>query len=83
MKAKRDQRVEDLSEMVGGRFKLTTLILKRMRQYYLGGRTFMPRVRNHDELLDIVLDQIERHEIALRPPGEPSVLQAADAGETL
>ncbi len=72
MKTKRDQRIEDLSRMVGGRFKLTTLIVKRMREYYLGGRTFMPRVRHHDELFDMVLDQIENESIVLRLPDEPS-----------
>ncbi len=81
MKASRDQRVEDLSELAGGRFRLTTLILKRMRQYYLGGRTFMPRVRSNDELLDMIFDQIEKQEIALRLPGEPSALHGQKEGE--
>lgn len=68
MEKSRDQRVEELSEKSGGRFKLTALVQKRVRNYYLHGRTFMPNVENMDELVDLVLDQVERGEIELSFP---------------
>ncbi len=77
------QRIEDLSSDIGGRFKLSTLIIKRMREYYTGGRTFMPKVRNHDELFDLVLDQIESKEIVLKKPREVSSNQAPGSGGAL
>jgi len=70
MKRNQAQRIEDLSGRLGGRFRLTTLIIKRMREYYTGGRTFMPKLRSHEELFDFVLDQIERGDIVLKKPGE-------------
>jgi hypothetical protein len=56
---------------VGGRFRLTTLIQKRMQEYHLGGGAFMPDVRNLNELFELVLGQIERGEIELAEPEEP------------
>jgi DNA-directed RNA polymerase subunit K/omega len=63
-------RVEELSRAVGGRFKLTTLIQKQARQYYEGGRTFMPSVRNFDDLFNYILDEIEQGKIELVLPAE-------------
>jgi DNA-directed RNA polymerase subunit K/omega len=63
-------RVEELSRAVGGRFKLTTLIQKQARQYYEGGRAFMPSVRNFDDLFNYILDEIEQGKIDLILPGE-------------
>lgn len=63
-------RVEELSRAVGGRFKLTTLIQKQARQYYEGGRAFMPSVRNFDDLFNYILDEIEQGKIDLVLPGE-------------
>jgi hypothetical protein len=63
-------RVEALSEKLGGRFKLTTLLQKQMREYALGGGAFMPSVRNTDELVDLILDRIESGELQLVLPGE-------------
>jgi len=59
-------RVEELSKKVGGRFRLTVLIQKQMREYHLGGRAFMPSVRNIDELFNYILDQVENEQIQLR-----------------
>ncbi|MFW5923192.1 MAG: DNA-directed RNA polymerase subunit omega [Planctomycetota bacterium] len=64
------QRIEDLSNKMGGRFKLTSLIQKRVREYHVTGRAFMPRVKNFHELFELVLDQIEQGEIRLRLPEE-------------
>jgi DNA-directed RNA polymerase subunit K/omega len=72
------QRIEELSNKVGGRFKLTTLALKRIRSFYVGGRTFMPKVRNLDELFENVLDEIEEGKITLKLADEKprNLLQA-------
>jgi DNA-directed RNA polymerase subunit K/omega len=63
-----EQKVEELSKQVGGRFVLTALIQKRMREYHLGGRTFMPDVRNLNELFELVLEEIEQGQITLELP---------------
>jgi len=63
-----EARVEELSKKVGGRFKLTALIQKQVAQYVRGGRTFMPNVKNLDELFDYVLDEIEQGKIQLLLP---------------
>ncbi|MCK4283243.1 MAG: DNA-directed RNA polymerase subunit omega [Candidatus Brocadiae bacterium] len=70
MKRDGEDRVEDLSKKVGGRFKLTSLLQKQARDYYAGGRAFMPSVRNLDELFNYILDEIEEGKIALRLPEE-------------
>ena len=93
MKRSEEGRVEELSKLVGGRFKLTALIQRRMieltvliqkqaQEYYAAGRTFMPSVRNFDELFNYILDEIEdgKIELQLREPGEKPEpgLQPAD-----
>lgn len=70
MPKKTGQRIEELSHQMGGRFKLTSLIQKRVRDYYVTSRAFMPKVDNLDELFEVVLDQIEHGEIRLRLPEE-------------
>ena len=71
----KEARVEELSKKVGGRFKLTALIQKQVVQYVKGGQTFMPNVKNLDELFDYVLDEIEEGKIQLLLPEVPSELQ--------
>ncbi|NLW49996.1 MAG: hypothetical protein GXY85_04020 [Candidatus Brocadiaceae bacterium] len=88
MKSKSQEgRVEELSKLVGGRFRLTVLIQKQAQEYYAAGRTFMPSVRNFDELFNYILDEIEDGTIQLaeREPGaeiepglQPSDLLGAD-----
>lgn len=72
------QRIEELSNKMGGRFRLTTLALKRIRSFYVGGRTFMPKVRNLDELFENVLDEIAEGKITLKLADEKprNLLQA-------
>jgi DNA-directed RNA polymerase subunit K/omega len=72
MKKSEEGRVEELSKLVGGRFRLTVLIQKQAEEYYAAGRTFMPSVRNFDELFNYILDEIEdgKIELQLREPGE-------------
>lgn len=66
----KEQQVEELSEKLGGRFRLTVLVQKKMADYVKGGRTFMPDVKNMDELFQYVLGEIEEGRIGLKPPEE-------------
>ena len=75
MRESQEQRVEELSKKVGGRFKLTALVEKRIRDYHMSGRAFMPRVRNMQELFMLVLDQIENDELQLRQPSDDPLAQ--------
>jgi len=63
-------RVEEVSKQVGGRFKLTALIQKQIKEYVKGGRAFMPSVRNTHELVNYVLNDIEEGNLELILPGE-------------
>lgn len=63
-------RIEELSKLVGGRYKLTTLIQKQAVDYIKGGRAFMPSVRNMDELFRYILKEVEEGDISLELPGE-------------
>jgi hypothetical protein len=76
MEESQEERVEQLARKLKGRFKLTTLIQKQMREYHLGGRAFMPNVRNVNELFEYILTQIENGEIRLelRETAEPEKL---------
>lgn len=77
------QRIENLSNELGGRFKLTSLIQKRIREYYVTGRAFMPKVDNLDELFELVLSQIQEGQIRLRLPEEaPPTFKALSAQDT-
>lgn len=71
MRRGEEGRVDELSKKTGGRFKLTVLIEKQARDYYAGGRAFMPSVRNVDELFNYILDEIEEGKVVLELP-EPS-----------
>jgi len=83
MDRSQEQRVEELGKKAGGRFKLTALVQKRMRDYHMTGRAFMPRVRNLDELFELVLDQVEGGEIRLRLPQEkPKPLKQLGGGSS-
>lgn len=81
MKETEEGRVEKLSRLVGGRFKLTSLIQKQAREYYMGGRAFMPSVRNFDELFSYILDEIEEGKIRLLLPGEVEERAAEEVGQ--
>ena len=80
MKQSQEGRVEELSRLVGGRFKLTALIQKQAREYYAAGRAFMPSVRNFNELFNYILDEIEQGKIALELPAAapPRELEAKE-----
>lgn len=68
MKETEEARVERISGIVGGRFRLTTLVQKRMRDFHKMGRAFMPTVRNFDELFNVVLDEVEQRKLELILP---------------
>ena len=68
MDGSQEKRVEELTAKLKGRFRLTTLIQKQMREYHLGGRAFMPSVKNVNQLFDYILSQIEDNEIRLDLP---------------
>jgi len=75
MEKSQEARVEDLSKKIEGRFKLTTLIQKQMRDYILGGRAFMPDVANIDELFDYILDEVEAGRLELVEPEKQPELE--------
>jgi len=70
MRKSKEQLVEELSSEVGGRYKLTVLVQKKMADYVKGGRTFMPEVRNLDELFFHVLQEVEEGRIQLEMPDD-------------
>lgn len=70
MRKSKEQMVEELSSEVGGRYKLTVLVQKKVADYVKGGRTFMPDVRNLDELFVHVLEEVEAGRIELEMPDE-------------
>jgi hypothetical protein len=59
MAKSQEGRVEDIGRELGGRFKLTSLLQKQLREYVKGGRAFMPSVRNTHELVSHILDDVE------------------------
>ena len=81
MRRTEEGRVEELSKKLGGRFRLTSLIQKQARDYYRGGRAFMPSVRNMDELFNYILDEIEDGKITLLFP-EPPASAESEAEES-
>ncbi len=81
MNESEEGRVEELSRRVGGRFKLTALIQKQAREYYRGGRAFMPNVRNFDELFRYILDEVQEGRIELLMPGEEGERNEAEGTE--
>jgi len=70
------ERVETLSKKVGGRFKLTALVQKRVAEYVKAGKTFMPDVKNLDELFSYVLDEVENGKIELLLPEQTEKLES-------
>ncbi len=75
MRVSQEGRVEELSEKAGGRFKLTTLIQKQMRDYVRAGRTFMPDVKNVNELFNYILDEFEEGKIQLSLPEQRQAVE--------
>ena len=67
-------------EKVGGRFKLCTLIQRRLVQLMDGGRPLVERQGRSD--LEVVIDEILHDKITLEfVPQAPSLPAAADTGD--
>jgi len=66
---------EEIIHMVGGRFKLATLIEKRQKELLFGGRPLVP-VESGDPL-DPILEEIYEKKIELIPESEAVAAAAA------
>ena len=67
-----EARLEKLAKMVGGRFKLTALVQKRMQEMVGSEHSFGgPHV---DKVFEQVLQEIEEGRIQLRTPEAPQAL---------
>lgn len=67
-----EARLEKLTRMVGGRFKLTALVQKRMQELIGSEQGFgTPDV---DKVFERVLREVEEGRIALQPPEKPGAL---------
>ena len=73
-----DLKEESIVNKVGGRFKLSTLIQKRMVALNTGARPLVD-IRSHDRL-QIVLQEIVQDKIFLDPTGTVQA-RAASAGD--
>jgi len=74
---------EEIVNKVGGRFKLSTLIQKRMVALNRGARPLIElQTKNH---MEVVVQEIIQDKIYLDPTGNVAVREeaAADAGPTL
>ncbi|XZE44690.1 DNA-directed RNA polymerase subunit omega [Pirellulaceae bacterium SH467] len=73
---------EAIVNKVGGRFKLSTLIQKRLVQLNRGSRPLVDM--NSDDKMEIVIHEILQDKIFLTTNGELKVLsETADLGELL
>lgn len=68
-----DARLERLTRMVGGRYRLASLVQKRIQELVAGQRTFGDsRPAAADDLMERVLREIEEGRIVLQLPGAAS-----------
>ena len=85
MAKSQEGRVEDIGRELGGRFKLTSLLQKQLREYVKGGRAFMPSVRNTHDLVSYILDLVaetrggNRFLLGLSPRAGIGLYRAAQA----
>lgn len=76
-----DLKEEAIVNKVGGRFKLSTLIQKRLVQLNRGSR---PLVDNPPEnKMEIVLQEILQDKIYLTPSGNAAIIGEPEGGELL
>ena len=76
-----DLKEEAIVNKVGGRFKLSTLIQKRLVQLNRGSR---PLVENPPEnKMEIVLQEILNDKIYLTPSGNAAIVGEPEGGELL
>jgi DNA-directed RNA polymerase subunit omega len=73
---------EEIVNKVGGRFKLSTLIQKRLVQLNRGGRPLVDL--NSDDKMEIVIQEILQDKIFLTTKGELKITgETPDLGELL
>lgn len=70
----RTAKIEQLIEKVGGRFTLTVLIQKRIKEINQGSRPLIND--NYQYLVDLVLKEIEEDKIALVDADEKEIISA-------
>lgn len=76
-----DLKEEAIVNKVGGRFKLSTLIQKRLVQLNRGSR---PLVDNpSDNKMEVVLQEILNDKIYLTPSGNAAIVGEPEGGELL
>lgn len=76
-----DLKEEAIVNKVGGRFKLSTLIQKRLVQLNRGSR---PLVDNPSEnKMEVVLQEILQDKIYLTPSGNAAIMGEPEGGELL
>ncbi|MHC4923484.1 MAG: hypothetical protein ACYTG4_05330 [Planctomycetota bacterium] len=64
------RRVEELDRKVGGRFRLTSLIQRRLQESVRGGAR---PLEGNREPIERVIDEIERDEVELVPDDSPEL----------
>jgi DNA-directed RNA polymerase subunit omega len=71
---------EEIVNKLGGRFKLSTLIQKRLVQLNKGSRPLVEMATNNN--MEIVLQEIKQDKIFLDASNEPRPTSDAGTGET-
>jgi DNA-directed RNA polymerase subunit omega len=72
---------EEIVNKVGGRFKLSTLIQKRLVQLNRGSRPLVDTTSNNK--MEIVLQEIMQDKIFLTAAGEMAIIGEHDGGDLL
>lgn len=72
---------EEIVNKVGGRFKLSTLIQKRLVQLNRGSRPLVETTSNNK--MEIVLQEIMQDKIFLTAAGEMAIVGESDGGDLL
>lgn len=72
---------EEIVNKVGGRFKLSTLIQKRLVQLNRGSRPLVDTISNNK--MEIVLQEIMQDKIFLTAAGEMAIIGENDGGDLL
>lgn len=72
---------EEIVRKVGGRFKLSTLIQKRLVQLNRGSRPLVETTSNNK--MEIVLQEIAQDKIFLTASGEMAIIGEHDGGDLL
>jgi len=74
MKESQASRIHELAERVGGYFRLTSLVQKRLREAVRGSSAFAPS-QNTNTLFELTLDEVEQGSIEIALPEEAEAAQ--------